>query len=328
MKKSVKPVKKLRPFKLTSPLSRFFGTVKPMEPQSRNEPFDDPDYYYQVKWDGVRILAFIENGRVRLQNRKGHCRSAQYPELQRLSEICKPDALLDGEVVVMESGRPNFARVIQRDLSRKKQAISALMKKAPCTYCVFDLLYLDGTDLTGLPLAERLQILSDLIKVSPPVYLNDNFTSGISLYSLVKEQQLEGIVAKKKNSPYELGEKSKYWLKIKPRRRLLAVIGGVVLKEGFVRSLLLGAYQDGRLLYIGRAGSGLNNQDARLLSDYAAHYVSSRPYFVNPPRTGGYTWLVPRLTVLVEYAEWTAGLSLRAPTIIGFSSRPPEEAEL
>lgn len=314
---------------LKPPIGRLFTLLRPMEPRRRREPFDSPDHLFQIKWDGVRALAFLENGRIRLQNRSGAPRTAQYPELQQLAGLVKAgEAVLDGEIVVLENGRPSFPRVIQRDFCRAVRSIKALARTLRCTYCLFDILYLDGEDLTGRPLQERLEILASIARSEPPLYLNESFAGGLSLYHRVEELELEGIVAKEKRSPYLAGRKSDYWLKIKPRRRQLCVAGGLALKRGAAGSLLLGGYRDGELLYIGRAGSGLSRRDLLLLSDYAAAHRREAPPFSNPPRGAEYLWLEPRLTVVVEFAEWTGGLRLRAPVVAGFSERPPEEARL
>ncbi|MEW5784437.1 MAG: non-homologous end-joining DNA ligase [Bacillota bacterium] len=319
----------LAQLKLEPPIGRFFTILRPMEPLAAKDPFDSPDYYFQVKWDGVRILAFKEGEAISLQNRKGRSRTAQYPEMQRLSSLIKArEAILDGEIVALEQGKPSFARVIQRDFSKRESSIKTMARTIPCTYCVFDLLYLNGKDLTRLPLAERLQILAESVVTEAPVYLNENFASGTQLYRQIEQQELEGIVAKKKSSPYLFAGKSNLWLKIKPRRSRLCAVGGVTVKDGAVGALLLGAYQDGKLLYLGRAGSGLSRQELVTLRGYASREGVSEPPFLNPPRDKQIVWLAPRLTVVVEYAEWTAALQLRAPVVAGFSNRPPEEAVL
>lgn len=319
----------MAPLELVPPLGRYFTFLKPMEPRSAEKPFDSPEHLFQVKWDGVRILAFIEEGRVRLQNRKGGCRTKQYPELQVLPQLVRGrELLLDGEVVVMEEGRPSFPRVIQRDFCRRESTIRALVRHRPCTYCVFDLLYLDGKDLTGRPFLERQQILQEILLSQAPVYLNDNFSGGVQLYREVERRGLEGIVAKEKESPYRFGEKGRSWLKIKPRRRLLCVVGGLAWREGTVRALLLGGYREEELLYIGRAGSGLSHRHRLMLGEFARRHRREKPPFVNPPRERDCLWLEPTLTVWISFFEWTAGLSLRAPVVEGFSDRRPAEAKL
>ncbi len=298
-----------------------------MEPVSGKAPFDSPDYTYQIKWDGVRILALIEKRRVVLKNRKGNPRTVQYPELQEVAELVEAgSAVLDGEVIALNGGKPNFDRVLRRDFCGRKEAIQALQRQIPCTYCLFDLLYLEGADLTGCPLEERQHRLAEIVRAVPPLYLNENFHEGKALYREIEIAGLEGIVAKRKNSPYRSGQKSADWLKIKPRRRQLCVAGGVTLSEGFVGALLLGVYRDGELLYIGKAGSGLKEKDLLLLRDYALRHGADKPYFSNPPEGRDLLWLKPFLTVQVEFAEWTAGLRLRSPVVIGFSDCPPAEA--
>ena len=303
--------------------------IRPMEPRSAKSPFDDPEYRFQLKWDGVRMLAFLEEGRVRLQNRKGHDRTEQYPELQQISTLVEAkEALLDGEVVVLEEGRPSFPRVIKRDFCRQKRSIAALSRSLRCTYCLFDILFLNGDDLTGKPLDERLKLLSGIVRTGWPLYVNDNFPGGTALYRRVEELGMEGIVAKKKDSPYLPGQKSGHWLKVKPRRRQLCVVGGLTLKEGAVAALLLGAFADGALHFVGRAGSGLTRRDLGALRQYAAHNAAAFTPFSTPPREKDCVWLQPRLTVMIEYAEWTPDVKLRAPVVVGFSTLPAGEAKL
>ncbi len=287
------------------------------------------DYIYQIKWDGVRILALMEQRRVILKNRKGKPRTEQYPELQKLAELIGAgSAIFDGEVIALSGGKPSFARVIRRDFCRRQEAIQALKRQIPCTYCIFDLLYLDGADLTGKPIEKRQGRLMEIVRAAPPLYLNENFSEGKALYREIEIAELEGIVAKRRGSFYLSGQKSGDWLKIKPRRRQLCVAGGLTLPEGSVGALLLGAYRDGELLYIGKAGSGLTGKDLLLLRDYALRHGAAGPCFSNPPAGRDFLWLEPHLTVQVEFAEWTKDLRLRAPVVIGFSDRPSSEAFL
>ena len=300
-----------------------------MEPLGRKEPLDSPHYIYEVKWDGVRILALVEQHHLLLKNRRGNLRTAQYPELHNLNDLVSAkSAILDGEVVALAGGKPSFARVLRRDLCRRKEAVSALWREIPCTYCLFDLLFLEGADLTGAPIEKRQQLLGEIVKWTPPLYLNENFADGAALYREVKEAGLEGVVAKKRGSLYRCGEKTTDWLKIKPRRRQLCVVGGLSMPQGQVSALLLGAYLAGELIYIGKAGSGLKEGDLLLLGDLARRAGVSRPPFSNPPRGGDFFWLKPGLTVVVEFAEMTGALRLRAPVVAGFSERAPAEAVL
>lgn len=275
------------------------------------------------------MLAFMDGGRVELQNRKGHCRTIQYPELLGLNRLIKAkEAVLDGEVVVMDQGKPSFPRVIQRDFLHHEQAIKRLARDQPSIYCLFDLIYLDGEDLTTLPLHIRLTRLAEITDSKAPLYLNENFQNGVNLYNRVINLGLEGIVAKKKESSYRLGVKTDDWVKIKPRTRRLCAVGGFSIKNNIVGSLLLGAWQKKDFLYIGRAGSGLSRKDLITLKQYAGEHAEKRPPFVNPPAGKGFVWVKPELTVNIDYMEWTSHLRLRAPVVAGFSARPPDEAIL
>ncbi|HHX87916.1 MAG TPA: DNA ligase [Firmicutes bacterium] len=320
----------MAPLNLTAPVSRWFGKLKPMEPRSRREPFDSPRYYFQIKWDGVRMLVFAENGELRLQNRRGFDRTFQYPEFQELKELLAGrEAILDGEVIALEGGKPSFPRVMQRDLCSREQRLKYLRKVYPCTFCAFDLLYLAGEDLTSRPYSYRQEQLTDLFTGAGSIYINENFDSGLNLYSQVVKRQWEGVVAKEKDSRYVWGpQKSGYWLKIKFRRQQLCLVGGISFSGNAPSALLLGAYRDRDLTYIGKAGSGLSRQDLIELNRLAARHTQAQPCFINPPREKGLVWLKPVLTVLVEYAEWTGNLQLRAPVIKGFTSCPPGEARL
>ncbi len=315
--------------KLSLPLQNLFGKIKPMEPvKAEKPPFTNPEYTFQIKWDGVRIIAFITSEGVRLQNRRGRERTLQYPEFGIVKEVSgMEEAIIDGEAVVLEKGRPSFSRIIERDFSVREDRIKRLSQNYPCTFCVFDILFLKGEDLTQLPLHQRQDILQEVLKGdNEGIYLNNNFSDGNLLYRQVCEKELEGIVAKDKNSSYLIGRKSSYWLKIKPRRKILAVVGGITFKNGGVSALLMGAYHDNQFFYIGRAGSGLSFADGRNLKEAAGSLSTPKPFFVNPPGLKDVCWFKPALTAQIEFMEWTQEMSMRAPVIKGFSSSPPEEA--
>ncbi len=315
---------------LHAPLQQFFLRVRPMEPISAPQPVKRAGFISQIKWDGVRVLAFVTADGVRLQSRKGRERTLQYPEFQVLKEMVGAgEALIDGEAVALEAGYPRFSRIMERDSLRRESRIKWLSRHKPCTYCIFDLLFWKGEDLTTLPLYRRQEILSELfggLRGEKSIYLNDNFEDEELLFQQICARNLEGIVAKDIHSPYLIGRKSPYWQKIKPRRRQLSVVGGLALKGGRVSSLLLGAYHDGNLYYIGRAGAGLTAAEARELYRAGEMLGVPAPCFVNPPRLGEVIWLEPSLTAEIEFMEWTENLMMRAPVVASFSSSRPEEA--
>ncbi len=304
--------------------------VRPMEPISNPEVFDSSDYVFQVKWDGVRMLSYIEGNEVRLINKKLNPRTVQYPELQQLPEfLAGHKAILDGEIIVLKDGKPSFPSVMKRDQCSSGKTISCLTHYVPINYMVFDILFLNKSNLTAIPWQERAALLIEAVDFSSPLlYLVENFSQGKNLFEAVKNNDMEGIVAKRKNSLYIQGKHHRDWLKIKYRRSLCCVIGGYTLRSSRVNSLLLGIYQDENLLYLGRAGSGLSEADKDLLTTRLGEMNSSvSPFSINtgvPPAI----FTRPLLTVRVEYAEWTENMHLRSPVIKGFTATKPEECTL
>lgn len=307
--------------------------LRPMEPVAVPEPIDNPGFGYQVKWDGVRILAFYAGGPWHLQNRRLHDRTGQYPEAgQALREVLRERrAILDGEMVVILDGKPSFSRVMERDRGRKEDTIKALQRRLPATLVVFDLLFLDGRSLLSVAWDQRQALLADLWPgpTSPHVHLAENFTDGPRLFRAVEDRGLEGIVAKKRDGPYLPGRKSPLWLKIKCRRTQLVAVGGFTLTGGRVGALLLGAFREGEFLYLGRAGSGLKEMERELLARHLRQETRPDSPFHNlRRRPASWYWVEPRLTVEVEFMEWTSDLKFRAPVIVGFAGASPTACQV
>ncbi len=303
--------------------------IKPMEPMKHDQPFDDPRYAFQVKWDGVRMLAFVSGGGVRLQNRRLRDKTATYPELQVLAKhLVGREAILDGEVVVLQDGKPSFPRVIERDFATQARTIAGMQKSHPIAYVVFDIMWLDGRDLTGLPWQERDEELRTAVREEDGIAVIDSFLGhGVDLFGAVETKSLEGIVAKEIHSRYLIGQKSDLWLKIKTKQRLRAVVGGMTVKGSHFSALLLGVYRDEQLIYIGRVGTGISTQEAGLLVQHLGQQRQHVSPFANPPRitSAEVIWTYPALTVNVEFMEWTEDLQLRAPVIKGFGIGDPKE---
>jgi len=287
------------------------ATVQPMEPVLAAKPFDRQDYLYQVKWDGVRMVAFVANGVVRLQNRHYRDRTQQYPELTALAGLLgERSAILDGEIVAFREGKPHFPAVLQREQRR-------IAGEIPICYFVFDLLWLDGWDWRPKPLEDRQEQLTALFEGTALVQQVESHPSGQALFAAVGRLGWEGIVAKKRHSPY-LGGKSRHWLKIKHWQERCFVIGGYLTSDGRLRSLLLGLYEwDGRLRYVGKAGSGLRvSETVALLACLEPIGQPATPFQTGTwPRNGH--WVEPVLTVTVQFQEWTDSLTLRSPVVKG-----------
>lgn len=296
------------------------GIIAPMEVLPADKPFDDPDFVYQVKWDGVRMISYLTHNGLILINRRLHFRTEQYPELQELIRLVKVlPAVLDGEVVVLKNGKPSFSSVMSRDLTSSPRQISQLKKLMPIHYMVFDILYA-SRDLRNQPLQERQAVLNQVLIPADNIHLVEDFDRGSTLMDAVKSQDLEGIVAKRRSSLYISGKKHRDWYKIKYRRVQNCVVGGYTLRGTLINSLLLGVYQDQQLIYVGRAGTGLKESEWGILTrELPASSISYSP-FSNKPFSSRYHFVKPQLVVRVEFAEWTETLTLRSPVITGFSN--------
>ena len=309
-----------------------FTPVVPFEPIRVFEFPQGKQWIAQVKWDGVRMLAYIDKGRVRLINRRGNERSLQYPEFMNPSEYCRAEsAILDGEMIAIADGKPSFHEIMKRDSLRRQQEIAFAVPRISVVYMIFDILYCNGSWVTDQPLVHRQQLLQEYILPSTRVQLVPNFDHAEGLYTVMKERQWEGIVCKQLNSSYAIGGKDDRWRKMKLTYDLYAVIGGVTYRDGIVNSVLLGLYDEqGNLIYIGNAGPGKWKGDdlSRITEDSRRLAIANRPFaapFAAPPgRVKGVVWMQPELTVKVQFAEWTPGGTLRHPVLQGWADVPPE----
>ena len=308
-----------------------YGHLKPMEPRSRKEPFDSKEYIYQVKWDGVRIISFIYEKKIRLQNRKLRARTAIYPDFHNLYQYIKANqAIIDGEMVVLINGKPNFRGILRRDLKTDENAINVAVHRYPATYVAFDLLALNGEDITGRPLEERLGLLKEIAIPHDYFQVIDNFEQGKSLYNAIEKAELEGIVAKKRTSPYLLDQKSDYWLKVKTSKDIIAIVCGYTIKDRMLSSLIMGIYLEDRLHYIGNVATGLTADDRKILFQNLKKLEVEESPFSKKPKMYGVTvkWVSPLLTAKIEFMEWTGNYQLRAPVILGFTKEKPENCQL
>jgi bifunctional non-homologous end joining protein LigD len=307
----------------------FEQKVFPMEPQAKSVLIEDNSYYYQVKWDGIRLLAFGEDTKTRLQGRSLKDKTGLYPELAVLPELVKGKSfILDGELVALKEKRPSFYTVMQRERASSSN-ISRLVKLLPVDYMVFDILFLDGTWLLNKPWEVRQEILKKNIIENESLHLTPNYKDGRGLLQAVRELGMEGIVAKKIGSPYIPGpRKSSYWLKTKVEQTLEAYVGGLTLKDSRPASLLLGLDEDGsvempglekRLRYIGSASSGLKEKELEDWYRWSRENSLSVSPFINPPSSlpgRKLLWMEPLRKVKIIYNEWTPDLKLRAPRLV------------
>jgi bifunctional non-homologous end joining protein LigD len=307
-----------------APLPDF---IEPMKATSADQPFDDPDWFFEVKLDGYRVEAVVDGGKVKLWTRNKQDAARYFPDLAAAapSWINAKQAIVDGEVVALdEEGNPAFSllqdragmgRFGPRTADDGKGPKTKADFVAPIVYYVFDLLYLDGRVLVNVPLEQRKHLLRTVLREHRSVRYGAHIEAdGKSFFDIVGERGLEGMIAKLRTSRYEPGRRSKAWLKIKIRREQEVVVVGYEPGKGSrmdLGSLILAVYEDDELHYVGEVGSGLDGRTIKQLkAELDAHAVDTPPV-VNPPRIKGAVWSEPRLVVRVEFSEWTTDNYLR-----------------
>ena len=289
-------------------------TLEPMKAQLVDAAFDDDRWLFEVKWDGIRLVSFIDNGKVSLQTRAGRIVDDEYPQLQAVSRLVKAkQAVLDGEIVALdEEGRPSFQLLQNRG-----------KEPHPMQYVVFDIVYLDGQRLFRVPLEDRKRLLRDIVRDSDLLKYSEHVLGeGKAFFKAAQQKQLEGIVAKLRDSPYQPGMRSSAWLKIKAVRQQEVVIGGFTEPRGGRRhfgALIVGVYEDGKFVYAGHVGGGFDERSLESLAKLMKPLtVKTSPFSGEPPRGNEKpTWVRPKLVAEVKFAEWTRDGVMRQPVFLG-----------
>ena len=294
--------------------------VEPMLATLTDRPFSDPNWLFEIKWDGVRALARIENGALTLRSRTGVDMDKRYPELASLPDaLAARQAILDGEIVALDTrGHSDFELLQERMHVRAPS--ESLLSRVPVVYFVFDLLYCDGYDLRETPLLDRKQLLHRLLRTSEQFRYSDHqLEHGKELFGLAEQNGLEGIVAKRADSPY-VGDRSPYWVKLKITKTVDAVVGGwsaprsAALPFG---SLLLGLYQGKKLRFIGHVGSGFDAKKLKEVTSKLKELAAPACPFDTVPETNERpSWVSPVLVARVKFSGWTQEHSLRHPVFL------------
>ena len=299
--------------------------IAPMLAVSADAPFDSDDFSFEPKWDGVRTIAFVDGGVVRLQTRNLLDCTSQYPEAHGIAEALTGayQAIVDGEIVALdEKGVPSFQRLQARMHVQDEGKIRTLRRSTPVWYEVFDLLWADGQDLTRLPLRERRKRLALALTPMGQIRHHEAFArEGKALFKAVQEQGLEGVVAKRLDSPYVEG-RSAAWVKIKAQRSMECVIGGWTEGKGGrekdLGALLVGVYRQGELEPVGHVGTGFDARTLKGLLALLRERESPTPPFSRAPRVNEVAhWCLPELVCEVRYTEITADGVLRHPAYLG-----------
>jgi bifunctional non-homologous end joining protein LigD len=294
--------------------------VAPMLATPLGEPFDDPEWLFELKWDGYRALVRIDReGKLSVTSRNGNDFLAKFPELAELSEsFSERPVIVDGELVVLdEQGRSSF-QGLQERLDRYGRRGEG---KRPITFVAFDLLYGNGRDVRGEPLEVRKAALESLLTGRGPVMFSKHVAGdGTKLFAFAREHGLEGVVAKRRTSVYQT-RRSREWLKIKVHARQEFVVGGWTEARGSRKhfgALLLGVYRDGELQYAGSVGTGFDERKLASIAAKLAPLSRETSPFTSAPKTDTPAhWVSPELVAEIAFGEWTRDGLLRQPVFLG-----------
>lgn len=298
------------------------NTIQPML-ATMAEPFDSHDFTYEIKWDGYRCLAFLD-GSTRLQSRNLKDISSVFPELLHLHQRTRtPGCILDGEIIAIRDGKPNFSALQKRGQLRKPDHIKAAMAHIPVVFTVFDLLYYNHRSLLNQPIEIRRAILAENFVDRDELILTKYIAGdGIKYFQSACRLELEGVIAKKKSSLYLPGKRSKAWLKFKRKLIKPFIVCGYAINpttRGSLRSLILGSYVDGRLTPFGMVGTGFTMEDLKIIQRELATIESKIcPFTGTALSQENVTWTKPVIVCDVEYLELTDEGNLRHPSFKGF----------
>lgn len=286
--------------------------IKPMLINEANEAFDSPDYIYELKLDGIRCIAYLDKDSTDIRNKRDFKLLSKVPELSDIHKNIKSKCILDGELIVTKKGVPDFFEIQRRSLMSDPFKIQLAGKKYPASFIAYDILYLDGKLITDLTLLERKKMLANIVVESDRIAVSRYIENkGITLYELAKQQNLEGIVAKEKNSKYYMDSRTKNWIKIKFLKDDDFIICGYLLKDkGFV-SLIIGKYKKDVLVYKGHVTLGVS---IKKLNHYK-YDVMDKPDIDGVPDGHEIAiWITPNLVCTVEYMPNEKDL-LRQPVL-------------
>ncbi|MCD7897989.1 MAG: hypothetical protein LUG50_15160, partial [Planctomycetaceae bacterium] len=272
-------------------------SAKPMLVAEIDEPFDSDDHVFELKMDGERCLAYLDDNETVLINRRGRYVLSQFPELAAIHKQVD-SRILDGEIIIGVGAKEDFEHIKQRSVTKNPLAITRLSRVHPATFVAVDILYRDDALLTKHPLEERLDILHETVAESENLALSRVIPrSGIDFFDRVKKLGLEGIIAKRLDSPYRMGIRSTDWLKIKNWLQDDFIVCGYMIGErAAVASLILGQYGDDGLVYKGRVTLGLRRADFTRIR--AQPRRPNHPFALPPPReVRAAVWLQPVLVV-------------------------------
>jgi len=295
--------------------------IHPMLATLVDEPFSNPEWIFETKWDGFRSVCFIRKGKAGFVSRNQLEMTQQYPELATIAKhVDAKEAILDGEIVALdERGMPRF-QLLQPRVGRKS-GIDALRGKGHIVYYVFDLLYCDGYDLTSCALVERKAALERIVRPATFVKVSEHIEAeGEHFFKHIEKFRLEGMIAKRAASPY-VPRRSSDWLKVKTVKRSEVVIGGYTqprASRSYFGALVVGLYRDAKLYYVAHTGGGFNQRTlAQVYKLMQPLKTEQCPFVVKPKTNEPVQWVKPKLVAEVKFSEWTADMHMRHPIFLG-----------
>ncbi len=311
--------------------------IKPMMAKT-GDPFDSDNHFFELKWDGLRALLFLQDGKLELQNRSLRDVTASYPEIQTVTKKIKAKkAIIDGEVVVLsKKGTPDFGKLQNRFGIEDPKRVETARRANPVTYVAFDLLHLNGKDIVKNQLEIRKSILHDLIEEGPHLLYGEHIKrNGLQYYSEALKLGFEGVIAKEKHSPYLIGVRSSFWTKSKGSQTLDAIVVGYTQGEGMRKatfgSLVMAMYDDKRkLVHVGNVGGGFDDKSLLEIKPMLDKLVVKKPIIAGPiDAPSPITWVRPRIVAEILYANITSDRKLRFPRFRTLRlDKRPEESRL
>ena len=298
--------------------------IEPMLAQGRDEPFDSPDFLYEIKWDGIRAMVSLDEGVITIRSRAQRDITKLFPELQVPEQAFRAACgLFDVEIVCLnDKGQPVFEDVLHRLGNRTDDAIARDRAKHPAVAYVFDCLYVDGRPIVNEPLARRRAWMVDSIKLPNPAFRpSETIDDGVGLFEAASAHGLEGIMAKERNSTYMPGKRSSQWFKIKTHQSTECVIIGYTKGKGdrapLFGALQLGMYQDNKLVYVGKVGTGFNERMAKtILTEIEKVKRTTRMIKEKPVDDSVTVWVEPRIVCEVQYTSKASTGNLRDPVFL------------
>lgn len=298
--------------------------ASPMLIAQQQGAFDDPDCIYELKLDGFRCLGYIDRNMVDLRNKRNMQVLTKFPEIGRIFQNVNGRCILDGEIVVLSDGVPDFFRLQKRTLLTDRFKIEMEAQRFPASFVAFDCIYQDNRELIGEPLLKRKEVLDQLITENERIAISRFIEkNGRALYQAADERKLEGIVAKRKESLYFMGKRSKDWVKCKRMADEEFIIAGYIQKSRNSYSLVLGQYRKGVLVYRGHVTSGVTKNVVEMLDK-----TEKNPFHILPTGNEEAVWVKTNRVCVVEYMP-NMHHSLRQPVFKGFRDDViPEEVQM